>query len=55
MRLKRVGPNFEEVMVSRVVRGSPAEHVGIEPDDRLPRINGEEAGKLGLEKVRVLS
>lgn len=52
LRLRAEGPRFEHVEIVRVVRGSPAEASGVKPGDTLLRVDGLDAGALGLESIR---
>ena len=54
MRLNAEGVNFQKIVVSRVVTSSPAEQAGVEQGDRVLLVNGDDAGKLGLETIRDL-
>lgn len=54
LRLRAEGPRFEQVVIARVVSGSAAEAAGVRPGDMLLRVNGQDAGALGLESIREL-
>jgi len=52
MSVKPEAVNFQQIMASRVFSSSPAEQAGVQPGDRILLLNGEDAGKLGLEPIR---
>jgi len=52
IRLRAEGFQFERVIVSRVVAGSPAAAAGVKPGDTVLQVNGKNAGSLGLEQIR---
>ena len=52
LRLRAEGARFQDVIVSRVVSGSPSEQAGVKPGDALLRIDGKDAGELGVESIR---
>ncbi|MFQ5505986.1 MAG: aspartyl protease family protein, partial [Planctomycetota bacterium] len=48
------GEGFREITVQSVVRGSPADEIGMRPGDVIMTVDGRRASELGLEGVRKL-
>jgi PDZ domain len=51
MRLLAKGSKFETLVVSRVVKGSPAEQAGVKAGDVLVSVDGKDAGALSLDAI----
>ena len=54
LRLVAAGNGLGTVLVSQVLGGSPAARAGIRNGDELTRVNGQAAGKLGLDGILAL-
>jgi Aspartyl protease/PDZ domain len=52
LRLQAEPPSFQQVKIVRVISGSAAEASGVKPGDALLRVDGDDAGRLGLESIR---
>lgn len=54
LRLVAMGSGLQTVLVSQVLGGSPAARAGLRNGDELTRVNGQAAGKLGLDGILAL-
>ena len=52
LSLRAIGPDYQKLMIARVLEGSPATEVGLKVGDELESVDGHAAFEIGLDSLR---